>query len=75
MKALFFTYYCLLVLCMMGGSVSGFVNRTITSDECRKCINDNRKFCPNTQYTEGYCCDEGDACPQTVKCSDYYTIP
>jgi len=74
MKAGIFSYYCLLVLFLMQCVVQGMVNRTVTSFECRKCIDAELKFCPNQQYTEGYCCDEGDPCPQTVPCSDAYQM-
>ena len=41
------------------------------SNRCKsKCVEENKNFCPNSNYSGGYCCDDGENCPRADVCSN-----
>mgnify|MGYP006950423270 CR=1 FL=1 len=51
------------------------VNQTALSNICKNCIDQGKEFCPNSRFTEGYCCGENDFCPnQGVPCANNFEL-
>lgn len=60
-----------MLLALLAGLVNGVAELISDSYQCKRCIDDGRKFCPsNSRYQQGYCCDEEDYCPDSIGCTD-----
>ena len=54
-----------------------FASNEIKSNNCKdNCIDEGFTFCANKDYSTGFCCFPGEACPRTSSaipyCSDYW---
>jgi hypothetical protein len=48
---------------------------TEKSNECKKCIDDDNRWCPTSTYSSGYCCSGNDVsnCPRASMCVDEFS--
>ena len=52
-------------------------NRTDQSSVCKKCIDQNFIYCPNSDLQSGFCCSQSEknSCPKAGACSSDFEIP
>lgn len=66
-------FYLCLTLALLASSVRGVAELIQDSFQCKKCIDEGRKFCPsNSRYQQGYCCEMTDYCPAAIGCTDEF---
>ena len=49
--------YCVLLLLT---ACLAEMEKIVTSNMCKKCIDQGKLFCPDSRLLEGNCCEEGD---------------
>jgi len=47
-------------------------NTTSQSNVCHDCIDELFKWCPTSNYQQGYCCSPNEVCPRATACSDEF---
>jgi len=47
-------------------------NTTSQSNICHDCIDREEKWCPTSNYQQGYCCSAIETCPRATACSDEF---
>ena len=50
--------------------------QTSESQVCKYCIDDEKRWCPTSNYSSGYCCEgkEWNSCPRAGMCSDEFEL-